>query len=117
MHLFTIVLLYMQCIFLSYVVPPEVNVTADRTRVGPGMAATLTCTVTRGNPMTYTYSWTHDGTTLTDETSATLTLSSFSMDDVGTYSCRVGNDAGAGMDSITLELGGEAIHHNYNAYF
>ena len=64
--------------------------------------------------MTYTYSWTHEGTALTDETSATLTLSSFSMDDVGTYSCRVGNDAGTGIDSITIRLGGEAVHQKYN---
>ncbi len=86
---------------------PVVNVTADLTRVGPGGTATLTCTVTRGNPMTYTYSWTLESTTLPGEMSPTLSLSSFSMDDVGTYSCEVMNEAGAGMDSITLELGGE----------
>ena len=81
--------------------------TADRTRVGPGGAATLTCTVTRGNPMTYTYSWTHEGVVLLGETSATLSLTSFSMDAVGAYTCEVVNDAGSGMGSITIELGGE----------
>ena len=79
--------------------------TADRTRVGPGGAATLTCTVTRGNPMTYTYSWTHEGAALPGETSATLS----SMDAVGDYTCEVMNDAGPGMGSITIELGGKAF--------
>ena len=92
---------------LHTLVVPVVNVTADRTRVGPGGAATLTCTVTRGNPMTYTYSWTHEGAVLSGETSATLSLTSFSMDAVGAYTCEVMNDAGSGMDSITIELGGE----------
>ena len=78
--------------------------TADRIRVGPGGAATLTCTATRGNPMTYTYSWTHEGVVLPGETSATLSLTSFSMDAVG-----VMNDTGSGMGSITIELGGEAF--------
>ena len=84
--------------------------TADRTRVGPGGAATLTCTVTRGNPMTHTYSWTHEGVALPGETSATLSLTSFSMDAVGAYTCEVMNDAGSGMGSMTIELGGEAFH-------
>ena len=86
-----------------------VNVTADRTRVGSGGAATLTCTVTRGNPMSYTYSWTHEGAALPGETSATLSLTSFSMDAVGAYTCEVMNDARSGMGSITIELGGEAF--------
>ena len=86
--------------------------TADRTRVGPGGAATLTCTATRGNPMTYTYSWTHEGAALPGETSATLSLTSFSMDAVGAYTCEVMNDAGSGMGSITIELGGEAFIHS-----
>ena len=97
---------------LHTLVVPVVNVTADRTRVGPGGAATLTCTVTRGNPMTYTYSWTHVGAALLGETSATLSLTSFSMDAVGTYTCEVVNDAGSGMGSITIELGGETSIHS-----
>ena len=93
-------------IYLHTLVVPVVDVTADRTRVGSGSAATLTCTVTRGNPMTYTYSWTHEGAVLPGETSATLSLTSFSMDAVGAYTCEVMNDAGSGMGSITIELGG-----------
>jgi len=93
-------------------VSPEVNVSADRTRVGPGGSATLTCTVTRGNPMNYTYSWFFGGNPLPEETSATLSLTSFNKNSVGVYRCEVRNGEGAedvGMDSITLTLGGEIL--------
>ena len=40
------------------VVVPEVDLTADRTRVGLGGAVTLTCNVTRANPIP-TYTWTN----------------------------------------------------------
>ena len=86
---------------------PIVEVSSHRTSVGPGCDAILTCTVTRAHPMVYTYSWTHRGTTLTNQTSAVLIVPSFSARDVGNYSCRVRNDAGVGMGSITIQLGGE----------
>lgn len=94
-------------LYYIHTVLPVVVVTADRTRVGPGGAATLNCTVTRGNPMTYTYSWIHEDVPLAGETSDTLGLSSFSTDDNGTYSCVVMNKAGTGMDSVTIVLGGK----------
>ena len=84
-----------------------VNLTADRTRVGPGSAATLTCTVARGNPTTYTYSWAHEGIALTGQASPTLSLSPFRVIDVGNYSCEVMNEAGTGIDTVAIELGGE----------
>jgi hypothetical protein len=62
--------------------------------------------VTRGNPMIYTYSWSLDGTILS-EISATLTLTSFSMDKAGNYTCVVMNGIGSGgRDSIIIVLGG-----------
>ena len=114
--------------FLPTVIP-EVSLTTFRTRVGPGCTATLLCSIARGNPTNYTYSWTHEGTPVTretyptftfffnswngdgnpisGETYATLGIPFFSVGEVGTYSCEVTNDVGTGMDSITLELGGE----------
>ena len=84
--------------------------TADSTRVGPNGDVTLTCSVTRGNPMTFNYTWIHvdTSTPLTADTSPTLSLSSFSEDDVGTYRCEVRSEAGLGMGNITIELGGES---------
>ena len=79
----------------------------NQSRVGLGGAATLSCAVTRGNPMAYTYSWSLAGNTIPGETSATLSLSAFTMADAGTYTCMVTNDAGIGMGSSIIELGGE----------
>ncbi len=44
----------------------------------------------------------YEGTLVPAETSATLSIS---MGEVGTYSCQVINEAGAGMDNITIDLG------------
>ena len=87
-----------------------VDLTANQLVVGEGGTAIMTCNVTRGNPMSYTYVWTHVGGAGTlAETSDTLTLSGFAMSDMGIYSCSVTNDAGTGMDSITIEFGGQAL--------
>ena len=93
----------------------EVNVTADRTIVHLGSTVNFVCHVVNAPDMSmdYSYSWTHDGTTLTDETSTTFSLSSFSMDDEGTYSCRAVNASGFfGMASINIRLGGEAAFYH-----
>ena len=82
--------------------------TTNRTRVGPGSAATLFCFVIRGNPMAYKYSWNLDGNTLR-ETSDTLTLYAIGIANEGTYTCLVTNEAGTGMDSVWIELGGENL--------
>ena len=87
---------------------------SDRTSVRLGGAATLTSDVFVANPMNYTYSWTHEGILLPGETNDTLILTSFSVDDVGTYSCIV-EAVGIGMSNITINLGGEQLqsHHVY----
>ena len=59
--------------------------------------------------MTYSYSWSHNGTVMMSETSPTLLLSSFSESAVGGYTCVVMNVIGSGMDTITIELGGKAL--------
>ena len=87
-----------------------VNLTANQLVVGEGGRLILTCNVTRGNPMSYTYVWTHVGGAGTlAETSDTLTLSGFTMSDVGMYRCEVTNDAGTGIDSNTIEFGGQTL--------
>ena len=59
--------------------------------------------------MDYTYSWDLDGNTIPGETSTTLDLSAFAMADAGTYTCMVTNEAGTGMDSVAVEVGGECM--------
>ena len=92
---------------------PEVNLTADRTRVGLGDAVTLTCNVTRANPMPTTYIWTNLDTSDTiSEISDTLTLPSITVTDLATYRCEAVNDAGTGMDTVTIEQGGRSRDHH-----
>ena len=43
------------------------------------------------------------------EISDTLTLSGFTMSNVGVYRCEVTNAVGTGMDSITIEFGGQTL--------
>ena len=82
-------------------------ITCNHLVIGEGGTLSLTCNVTRGNPMSYTYVWTHVGGAGTlAETSDTLTLSGFTMSDMGMYRCEVTNDAGTGMDSIIIDFGG-----------
>ena len=95
-------------LYFVHLVSPVVKLLADHTRVALGGATILTCSVTKGNPATYSYTWTHPTTSIL-ETSATLRLSSFGVEDEGNYSCEVRNDAGVGMDSITIEVGGELL--------
>jgi hypothetical protein len=67
-------------------------------------SATLTCTVTRANPTTYSYLWKFNEELLVGQASPTLRLSSFTFEDVGTYTCQVSNRAGIGMDSIDIRF-------------
>ena len=90
--------------------PPEVEVTATLTRVVVGNSTTLTCTVTRSNPMgSYTYRWMHNNSiTLPGETSSMLTVSILSESNLGVYLCEVINSANlTGSNTTTIELGGE----------
>ena len=66
--------------------------------------------------MNYNYSWSLGVDTIMDKTSATLSLSAFTMADAGTYTCMVTNDAGTGMNSVTV-LGGENEGFLYNCYY
>ena len=86
------------------------EVTATLTRVVVGNSTTLTCTVTRSNPMgSYTYRWVHNNSiTLTGETSSVLTVSIMTESNLGVYCCEVTNSAGlSGSNTTTIELGGE----------
>ena len=90
--------------------PLLVEVTADDTRVGLGSDVTLTCNIIFGDStMTYNYTWTHmdSSTVLINETSATLNLYSFSMNEIGAYRCDVRSYDGHGIDTLTIELGGK----------
>ena len=86
-----------------------VEVSADGLMVGVGQSVTLTCNVTRGNPMSYTYTWTHVDTsqTLSGETSNTLMLTDIMLDTIGTYMCEVMNAVGVGSGNVTFALGGQ----------
>ena len=87
-----------------------VDLTANQLVVGEGGTAIVTCTVTRGNPMSYTYVWTHvTSAEMLTETTNTLTLSGFTTSDMGVYRCEVTSAAGTGMDSITIEFGGQVL--------
>ena len=93
---------------LSDTVPPEVEVTATLTRVVVRNSTTLTCTVTRSNPMGYIYRWVHNDSITLSETSSMLTVSIMTESDVGVYRCEVTNSAGlSGSNTTTIELGGE----------
>ena len=63
----------------------------------------LTCQVTGGGTMTPTYQWMKDGSSLTSQTSATLSFSPLSQTDSGTYTCE------ATRSSITLASAGVSI--------
>ena len=97
------------CVTCSNIVPPEVQVTVTLTRVVVGNSTTLTCTVTRSNPMgSYTYRWVHNNSITLSETSSMLTVNIMTESTVGTYRCEVTNSAGlSGNDTTTIELGGE----------
>ena len=90
-------------------VPTVVEVTATLTRVVVGNSTTLTCTVTRSNPMgSYTYRWVHNNSIPLSETSSMLTVNILTESNLGVYRCEVTNSAGlSGSNTTTIELGGE----------
>jgi hypothetical protein len=90
---------------------PTVSVTADHTRVVLRGSVTLTCTVTRANPTTYSYSWKFNEELLVGQVAPTLRLSSFTSEDVGTYTCQVMNHAGPGMDSIDIRFDSKLYYY------
>ncbi len=89
---------------------PEVMLEVmDRPRVRLGEAVTLTCTVVRGNPPSYSFQWYHNGmpTSSTSETSTTFTLviDSVMESSTGTYECNVTNLAGTESESLDISIG------------
>ena len=104
----------MCCVTCSNTVPPQVQVTVTLTRVMVGNSTTLTCTVTRSNPMgSYTYRWVHNNSITLSETSSMLSTDMLNVNilmesNVGTYRCEVTNSAGlSGSTTTTIELRGE----------
>lgn len=81
------------------------NVTADLDRVDASNLANLTCSVIRGSPMIYSYTWSHEGRVILNETSNILT----GVGRPGTYMCEVTNEVGVGMDNIFLNFTGEYV--------
>ena len=90
---------------------PEVHLTTDQTRVASGARVNLNCTVLRGNPTTYTFSWSFNETAITGFTdsssSSTYVIESVIMSEVGVYSCRADNRVGEGVATINITLGGK----------
>ena len=84
-----------------------VEVTATLTRVVVGNSTTLTCTVTRSNPMgNYTYRWVYNNSITLSETTNMLTVSIMTESDVGIYRCEVNNSADlTGSNTTTIDLG------------
>ncbi len=81
----------------------------DRSRVRLGETVTLTCTVVRGNPPSYSFQWYHNGmpTNSTSETSTTSTwvIDSVVASNTGTYECNVTNEAGTESQSVDISIG------------
>ena len=85
--------------------------TADQTRVASGARVILNCTVLRRNPMKLNFNWTFNGHLTSGFTSSKISsiyiIESMAMSDVGNYSCSAINQVGAGVDAITIRLGGK----------
>ena len=97
---------------VPFAVVPEVEVTSDPPsgRINIGGTITLTCSVTRGNPTSYTYEWSLVGSNdKINETSNTLTVSVTSVNQLETYECIVNNSIGTGSGNITIVEGSKFL--------
>ena len=94
-----------------YAVIPEVQLTANQIRVVFGDSVSLNCTVLRGNPTIYTFSWSLNGDSISGFTSSlsssTFVIGSITEGAIGVYSCRADNTVGMGMDTTNITLGGK----------
>ena len=94
-----------------FAVIPEVQLTTDQTRVASGARVSLNCTVLRGNPSTYTFSWSFNEIAITvftvSSSSSTYVIQSVKKSNVGIYSCRADNGIGEGVATINITLGGK----------
>ena len=92
--------------------PPEVSVSATRTRVPVNGSTSLTCSVASSNPPDFSLVWTLTNTTGVTTTlntaDQTLELSGLGLDQFGTYTCNVTNSEGlSGEANVILEEGGK----------
>ena len=97
---------------VPFAVVPEVEITSDAPsgHIIFGGTITLTCSVTRGNPTSYTYEWSLvDSNDKITETSNTLTVSVTSVNQLGTYECIVNNGIGTGRGNITIVEGSKFL--------
>ncbi len=81
----------------------------DRSRVRLGEDVTLTCTIVRGNPPSYSFQWYHNrmpiSTTSETSTASTLVIDSVMESKAGTYECNVTNLAGTKSQSVDISIG------------
>ncbi len=91
------------------VLPQVMLEVMNRPRVRLGETVTLTCTVVRGNPPSYSFQWYHNGVPInsTSETSTTSTLviDSVMESNTGTYECSFTNMAGTESQSVDISIG------------
>ncbi len=96
-------------LFLFTVLPQVMLEAMDQPRVRLGEVVTLTCTVVRGNPPSYSFQWYHNGMPIssTSETSTTFTLGIDSVmeSNTGKYECNVTNEASTESQSIYISIG------------
>ena len=79
----------------------KVFITADRYRVGVGSPVTLTCSTGEADHRGYVYSWTQNHVPLSNVKSV-ISISSFSVQDVGTYVCEVLGAIEIGRGNVVL---------------
>ena len=110
--------MYHSWITACITVPPEVSVSATKTRIAVGQSTTLTCSVIRNNPSGIITTWSftdiHNTTLpLPGETEFTLQLLEIMEDEFGTYKCNVTNAADlSGTADIAIEQGCKALTDN-----
>ena len=98
-------------IYVYSIDPPEVTVSASRTRIPLNESTTLNCSVSVSNPSTFSVMWTltntNNITTTLSETEEILVVSNIEEYDFGTYTCNVTNSASLSATAeITIEEGG-----------
>ena len=91
-----------------------VFITADRYRVGVGSPVTLMCRASEADHRGYVYSWTHNDAPLS-KVKSVISISSFSVQDVGTYVCEVLGAIEIGRGNVVLEEGGKFLS-NYGQH-
>ena len=80
------------------------EIIATITAVIIGEDVTITCSVLRGDPSSYSFSIIHNDSVISFN--STHTLTNIQATDLGTYYCGVTNDAGTGSARVTIKQGG-----------